>query len=132
LAGNAFSDKRPLLASRTKAAGQAALVIAASPVRREGYRNNQIGDRTTRFTSSVPMPVAKSHPGAAAYAGWSFFELTESTPFVPDGRKQFTFPLQLISMSPRVTSWKVQNFLVPFVELQDALPRLPYSILANA
>ena len=101
-------------------------------LRREAYRKSQIGDRTSRFTSSVPMPVAKSHPGAAAYAGWSFDELTESTPFVPDGRKQFTLPLQFTSISPRVTSWKVQNLLVPFEELQDALPRLPYSKLARA
>jgi hypothetical protein len=31
------------------------------------------------------MPVAKSHPGAAAYAGSYLLELADRTPFRPEG-----------------------------------------------
>jgi hypothetical protein len=64
----------------------AASLSPAAPLLRFRTYLNHTGERTSRFTSSVPMPVAKSHPEAAPYAGSYFFELTDSTPFVPDGR----------------------------------------------
>ena len=41
---------------------------------------------TKLFALTVPIPVAKSQPVPAGYAGEYELPEVESTPFVPDGR----------------------------------------------
>ena len=87
-------------------------------------------------TLTVPMPVAKSQPTAAVNAGVALFEV-ESTP-VSAGRQIAIVQLplsaaQAVSMSPSVTSWKIQEpaTALPRLELQLLLPLVPYSCAAS-
>lgn len=59
----------------------------------------------TRFAAfSEPIPVAKSHPAVAPYAGANDVLEVDSTPAGLASKKQLAVPTQLTSMSPWVTS----------------------------
>ena len=63
------------------------------------------GQLLTRFVAFTdPMPVAKSHPLPAGYAGWNDEFEVDNTPAGLPSKKQFALPTQFTSMSPCVTS----------------------------
>jgi hypothetical protein len=81
-------------------------VLVGVAVRRGVAVGDGLGaNASTRLLAlTVPIPVAKSHPTVAGYAGLNAESEVDSTPYLPDGSKQSRSPLHGTSLSPWVTS----------------------------